>query len=129
MSDFMFLLVTDTHVDVRPDVQNETWWNTILSSWSTEILSTFVKDANAISPDFVVHCGDLTNASDEKSFRTAVELLSELKCPWYLVPGNHDTWEPNTRRLAAKLLGLNTANFFQIIDIGIHKIILPDIVD
>lgn len=126
MSDFMFLLVTDTHVDARQDVQDITWWHNMLYSRSIEILSTFVKDANEIRPDFVVHCGDLTNASDEKSFHTAFEILSGLKCPLYLVPGNHDTYEPGSRRLAAKLLGLNKASFFQSIEVDGWRMILID---
>jgi len=50
----------------------------MLLSKSCEILKRAVCDINKMKPDLVVHCGDLTDASDEKSFRLAKKLLDGL---------------------------------------------------
>ena len=109
-----------------PGAKDPLWWNKMLRTRSTDILSAFVKDANAIDPDFVVHCGDLTDTGDEESFRAAVEILSDLKCPAYFTPGNHDTQKPDTRRILANLLGLDEPCFFQIMEVGNWRLILID---
>ncbi len=86
-SDLTFLVVSDTHVHIQSgDPDWDCSWNRMLNTQGDEILSVFVEDANAIGPDFVVHCGDLTNVSDEASYRTACKILSDLKCPLYFVP-------------------------------------------
>ena len=121
-SDFTFLVVTDTHVHVQSDGPDwDCSWNTILNTRGAEILSIFVEDANAIAPDFVVHCGDLTNVSDEASYRAASEILSGLNCPFYLTLGNHDTYNSGARDLAAELFGLP-----RIVNSGEWRLILVD---
>lgn len=128
-SDLTFLIVSDTHVHIdsgKPDWDCS--WNKILNTKGDEILSVFVEDANAIGPDFVVHCGDLTNVSDEASCRTACEILSDLKCPLYFVPGNHDTYLPDCRRVAGELLGLDGLNLPRVVNVGNWRLILIDAV-
>ena len=127
MAEFTFLVLTDTHVHVQSN--DKDWdcsWNTILNTRGAEILSIFVEDANAIGPDFVVHCGDLTNVSDEASYRTACEILSGLKCPFYFTPGNHDTYNPGCRRLAAELLGLDPPKLPGIVNVEDWRLVFID---
>ena len=129
MSQLTFLVLTDTHVHVQSN--DKDWdcsWNTILNTRGAEILSVFVEDANAVAPDFVVHCGDLTNVSDEASYRAASEILSGLKCPLYFTPGNHDTYHPGCRRLAAELLGSDDSGLTRVVRIGGWRLILVDAV-
>ena len=111
MSDFSFVIMTDTHVDVRPERSSGTWWNRMLTERSGEILSAAVAEINNRRPDFVAHCGDLTNVSDEASYREAARILGGLEMPFHFVPGNHDTYEPGARGLAGELFGLRDLPF------------------
>ncbi|MFH0963829.1 MAG: metallophosphoesterase [Planctomycetota bacterium] len=101
-----FVVLTDTHVDVRPGRSDGDWWNRMLTTQSEPILRAAVERINDLSPDFVVHCGDLTNGSDEASFRAAAQILKHLKMPFHFVPGNHDTYLPGARNVAADLFSL-----------------------
>ncbi|NDP28410.1 MAG: hypothetical protein GZ087_13450 [Flavobacterium sp.] len=49
-----------------------------------------VKQINDIKPDFAVICGDLVNNANDSSYADFKSILSELKVPCYLAPGNHD---------------------------------------
>lgn len=49
-----------------------------------------VKQINALSPAFVVICGDLVNTADEHSFSDFKAIAAEFKMPCYCAPGNHD---------------------------------------
>jgi len=83
----------------------------MLVSRSVEILETAINDINKLEPDLVVHCGDLTNDSEEENFRRASKLFKKLRCPCYFVPGNHDTWFPDSRRTAMNLLNLKSLHY------------------
>ena len=41
--------------------------------------------------DFVIHTGDVVRDPNPKSFQLAAEVLSALRCPLYVVNGNHDS--------------------------------------
>ncbi len=43
--------------------------------------------------DFVIHTGDVVRNPDPNSFQLAAETLSALRCPCYVVNGNHDSAE------------------------------------
>lgn len=66
-------------------------------------LATFrqaVKQINSLSPAFVVICGDLVNAPDDKSFADFNAIKVKLTVPCYCVPGNHDVGgEPTAESL------------------------------
>lgn len=105
-ADFRFVIMTDTHVDVRPNAADNVWWNRMLVTRAETLLGEAVRTVNRIRPDFVVHCGDLTNASDTASFRAAHRILRGLEMPLHFVPGNHDTYARDGRDVAAELFGL-----------------------
>ncbi len=117
MSTFSFVILTDSHVRAEP-TEDSSWWNTLLVRQALEILSVAVKDANALNPDFVVHCGDLTDAADSLSFRAAGEVLRRLNCPLYFTPGNHDTHIDGSRDQAAKVLDVPGPPFYYT---AVHK--------
>ena len=76
---FRFAFISDTHIG-SPNGSAE------------EDLRRTVADINSI-PDlaFVVLTGDITELGKNKELELAKELLSELKIPYYIIPGNHDT--------------------------------------
>lgn len=56
-------------------------------------LTTFrqaVEKINVLKPVFVFICGDLVNATDDKSFADFNEIKAKLTMPCYCTPGNHD---------------------------------------
>jgi serine/threonine-protein phosphatase CPPED1 len=61
-----------------------------------------VSQINTLKPDFVVICGDLVNAANQKSFDDFNKAKSKLKTPCYCAPGNHDIGnEPTLETLRA----------------------------
>lgn len=126
MSDFSFAVVTDSHVDVRPERADGVWWHRALYSRSAEMFSAAVDEINAREPDFAVHCGDLTNVSDEASFREGARIMRQLAMPFYFVPGNHDTYRPDARAAAKRLLGLGEGPFYRVEHFRGWRLILLD---
>lgn len=57
-----------------------------------DLLAQVVEHINAFSPkvDLVVHTGDVTFSGRRDEAEEARRLLSQLRCPYFLIPGNHD---------------------------------------
>ncbi len=55
-------------------------------------LTKVVAHINALTPppDLAIITGDITDAADAASARHAREILSDLTCPFHVIPGNHD---------------------------------------
>lgn len=45
---------------------------------------------NEIGPDLVIHTGDIVDGGGEAQYGLAAEILSDLRAPIRLLPGNHD---------------------------------------
>ena len=59
-----------------------------------------VKKINALSPDFVVICGDLVQKRKGSSFADFKKINAMFKMPSYIAPGNHDIGvNPNKKTL------------------------------
>lgn len=76
---FNFAILSDLHLsDTLPQ--------------NTEDLQKAIDEINSNKNlAFVLICGDITENGDSKSLRLAKTTLSQLKIPYYLVPGNRDT--------------------------------------
>ncbi|MDA0361626.1 MAG: metallophosphoesterase [Proteobacteria bacterium] len=77
--------ISDTHI-LAPDQSNDS---------SLKRISSFkrcVEDINSlsISPDVVIHTGDLTHNGLPEEYSTAKNILKKLKAPFYPTPGNRD---------------------------------------
>ncbi len=81
-------------------------------------------------PAFVVHTGDVTHLSTPQQFQTAKDLLSTLKAPLVVLPGEHD------------FIGSNHARFFEVFpsddkhstwrswdSAGVHYVVLINVFD
>lgn len=76
---FRFALITDLHLK-QDDPQN------------TETLREAVMDINKENDvAFVLVAGDIADKGDRASMLMGKKLLDQLKIPYYVVPGNHDT--------------------------------------
>ena len=60
---------------------------------TAENLSLCVEHINQLSPpvDVVLVTGDITNEGNFEEAEQAANILSKLICPFYIVPGNHDS--------------------------------------
>lgn len=76
---FSYAQISDTHIDVSDSV-------------SINALKSVVDEINeneAIA--FVVLTGDITEYGDRGALNLTKNILSRLRCPYYVLPGNHDT--------------------------------------
>lgn len=74
---FKYAFVSDTHIG---------------SANADEDLRRTVDDINS-QPDleFIIITGDITEMGTNEELKLAKEILSKLKKPYYIIPGNHDT--------------------------------------
>jgi outer membrane protein assembly factor BamB/predicted phosphodiesterase len=76
---FRFAFLSDTHIG-SPDGKAE------------EDLRRTVADINAMTDiAFVVITGDITELGTDDEIKRAKQLFDELKVPYHIIPGNHDT--------------------------------------
>lgn len=76
---FRFAFLSDTHIG-SPDGKAE------------EDLRRTIADINQMTGiAFVVITGDITELGTNEEIRRAKQLFDELKVPYYIIPGNHDT--------------------------------------
>ncbi len=57
-----------------------------------DALKKTINYINSLStpPDVVIVTGDIADRGRKESYRLAQEILSQLKSPFYMIPGNHD---------------------------------------
>ncbi|HEY6502495.1 MAG TPA: PQQ-binding-like beta-propeller repeat protein [Chitinophagaceae bacterium] len=76
---FRFAFLSDTHIG-SPDGKAE------------EDLRRTVADINQMTDiAFVVITGDITELGTNEEIKRAKQIFDELKVPYYIIPGNHDT--------------------------------------
>jgi 3',5'-cyclic AMP phosphodiesterase CpdA len=79
---FSFVQISDSHIGfARPE--------------NPDVLGTFSKaiaaiNARPVPPAFVVHTGDVTHLAKPAQFDAAKQVLSTLKAPLIVLPGEHD---------------------------------------
>lgn len=79
--------ITDTHI-----VEKNEHWLSEPTTKTAERLSKVVSYLNHLTPmpDAVLLTGDATDTGTEDAYAHLKELLSPLKAPLYVIPGNHD---------------------------------------
>lgn len=88
------VVVSDTHVAVGG--RDHTWYNHMLVSRWQDVMAELVAKVNALTPDLVLVCGDLTDQGDEESFIALVEVFRAMQAPVRVTPGNHDIFRGRT---------------------------------
>lgn len=61
------------------------------SQGRNSILGKVIEGVNTEDIDFVVHLGDMVPSGKQSEYDAFFETMAQLKCPYYAVPGNHDT--------------------------------------
>lgn len=74
---FKFAVFSDTHI--------------MEGTKAAEDLRAAVQDANGQDLDFVLVSGDITDMNIGNNLKVAKQILDSLTCPYYIIPGNHDT--------------------------------------
>ncbi|WP_215223232.1 outer membrane protein assembly factor BamB family protein [Echinicola shivajiensis] len=76
---FKFAFVTDTHINDANPIPSED-------------LRLTVEDINSLEGiDFVLLTGDITEMGTDSEIKMAYDIISQLKVPFFIIPGNHDT--------------------------------------
>lgn len=69
--------ISDTHVGSPHFVPN--------------LMNRVIAELNELSPDLVLHTGDVTNEGFRGEYKTAAAYLDQIRSPLIAVPGNHDS--------------------------------------
>jgi 3',5'-cyclic AMP phosphodiesterase CpdA len=81
-SDFSFVQISDSHIGFNKPANTD-----VMATLKTALGKI---DTAAVSPDFLIHTGDLTHASKPAEFDTLDQVLGSKRQMFY-VPGEHDT--------------------------------------
>jgi outer membrane protein assembly factor BamB/predicted phosphodiesterase len=97
---FRFAFLSDTHIG-SPDGKAE------------EDLRRTVADINLMNDiAFVVITGDITELGTNEEIKRAKQIFDELKVPYYIIPGNHDTgWSESGGDSFIKIFGNDKFSF------------------
>jgi hypothetical protein len=123
-----FIVISDTHF-LAPGhrMVGRTWWNRVLEARCDQIGAALVETVNRLAPDFVIHCGDFTGHCDPANYEFGVQVMNQLNCPWYVVPGNHDTWSLGIRPALAARYHLPGEGCFYALDLAGLRFVFLDL--
>jgi predicted MPP superfamily phosphohydrolase len=82
-------------------------------------LKKVVRKINSVSPEFACFTGDIVE--DTSYLNKALELLTEIKCPIYGIPGNHDHWSGADFSVIAKTFEKTGGAWLVNQDISLQK--------
>jgi len=120
-----FVVMSDTHFFAPGTGKDGQWWHRTLHSRPEQIAEAMIQSVVPLKPDFVIHCGDLTGLCEMDNYHYAKGVMDQLGCPWYVVPGNHDTWYPGVRAAFSSLCNLkNERCYYNRIINDIHFLFL-----
>lgn len=80
-----FVHISDTHIGPTPDYARHGFQSYPALQRAVAALNDL-----PVTPDFIVHTGDVVTDPDPESYRLAADLLAGLEVPVYYVTGNHD---------------------------------------
>ncbi|MDP4261125.1 MAG: PQQ-binding-like beta-propeller repeat protein [Bacteroidota bacterium] len=97
---FRFAFISDTHIG-SPDGKAE------------EDLRRTITDINQMTNIvFVVITGDITELGTNEEIKRAKQLFDQLKVPYYIIPGNHDTgWSESGGTSFTRIFGNDKFSF------------------
>lgn len=89
---FRFAVISDTHIR-PPESDDSSPW--VVNSYANGRARQAVSMVRAFAPEFVIHLGDMVHPlpslpSYDAAVDEAKRIFDPLRCPLYLIPGNHD---------------------------------------
>ena len=125
MKTWRFVVLSDTHFFAPGNGKDGKWWYRTLHSRSEQIAAAIIDTIVPFQPEFVIHCGDFTGLCDMDNFEHGRNVMDNLGCPWYVVPGNHDTWYPGVREAISSPYDLEPQRcYYHRLVNGIHFLFL-----
>jgi 3',5'-cyclic AMP phosphodiesterase CpdA len=112
---FRFAVVTDTHVNHEEAGTTSPWHvNRLANGRARHAFRTI----NTLNPEFLVHVGDMVHPTPTQNLYMAAvdrfnELVRELRCPFYLTPGNHDIGDKAIEWTPAKPISDETLAIYE----------------
>ena len=79
-----------------------------------------IDEINLLDPDFVIHLGDFM-ASTEQQWRSIEPMLEQFERPLFMIPGNHDIHDAESRRLYERRFG---RTYYSLDHKGVHFVAL-----
>ncbi|MFC1607766.1 metallophosphoesterase family protein [Candidatus Latescibacterota bacterium] len=102
--------MSDTHFTPPHLARSGVWWNRTTENHSGKMGDALIRRVQELAPDFVIHCGDFTGVCSHESFILGESIMNHLGCPWFAVPGNHDTWCGDVRNQFASTFGTSSSS-------------------
>ncbi|MBZ0295032.1 MAG: metallophosphoesterase [Anaerolineae bacterium] len=82
-----FVHISDTHIHPERDYRYE---ELLLSPFRGAEQLVYEINNLPFTPDFVLHTGDVVYDPDETAYKTARDILGQIRYPVYYLAGNHD---------------------------------------
>jgi 3',5'-cyclic AMP phosphodiesterase CpdA len=120
-ADFTFAQISDSHIGFNKPA------NTDVTATLQVALDKI--QANSVTPDFLIHTGDLTHSSKSTEFDTLDQILTGTKRQVFYVPGEHDTSVDDGKMYLARF-GKDTkgTGWYSFDHKGVHFIGLVNVV-
>jgi len=122
-----FVVISDTHFNSSLSEDAGTWWNRTTESRSKEMGAALVDCVTGLSPDFVIHCGDIVGSDTAENFELGRSIMDRLGCPWYAAPGNHDSKNMAVREGLKDIFGMDDGTWSYTRDLGGIKFFFLDV--
>jgi 3',5'-cyclic AMP phosphodiesterase CpdA len=121
--DFSFVQISDSHIGFTKPANRD------VSATFRETIARI--NSQAVSPDFILHTGDLTHLSETKEFDDLEQMLKDCRTKQvFYVPGEHDILSDNGEQYRARF-GKDTqgTGWYSFDRKGVHFIGLVNVAD
>jgi len=121
-SDFSFVQISDSHIGFNKPA------NTDVTATLTEAVAKFKN--LPITPDFLIHTGDITHLSKPEEFDTVDQVLKGSIHQAFYVPGEHDMLEDDGKEYLRRYgKGTQGAGWYSFNHRGVHFVGLVNVVN
>jgi 3',5'-cyclic AMP phosphodiesterase CpdA len=121
--DFSFVQISDSHIGFTKPANRD------VSATFRETIARI--NAQSVSPDFILHTGDLTHLSETKEFDDLEQMLKDCRTKQvFYVPGEHDILSDNGEQYRARFgKGTQGTGWYSFDRKGVHFIGLVNVAD
>lgn len=122
-ADFTFLQISDSHIGFNKPANKD-------------VIATFTEAINRINalpvtPDFILHTGDLTHLSEAEEFDSLEQILKQSKVKQvFYVPGEHDILNDNGAQFLQRFgKGTQGSGWYSFDQKGVHFVGLVNVIN
>ena len=123
-----FVYLTDSHwaPDMRDPPHSGVWQKELFDSHCQQLEDAAVDLIQKLSPDFVIHGGDLCRDPTDDDWKNAKRILAKFGCLCHIIPGNHDCWQQDQRRRMVEIFQIPENQLYYVREIGGLRFIFLD---